>query len=101
MSWFTPFFFFFFFLVTPSHGDRWRCEWVEEAAGRSWLEPDPVLVPKLVHALQAQITDATMQAPLLHATPLSSKGARCHAGASALIYGKNKQCRSHSPGWKR
>ena len=37
---------FFFFFFTPSHGDRWRCEWVEEAAGRSWLEPDPVLVPK-------------------------------------------------------
>ena len=33
-----------FFFVTPSHGDRWHCEWVEEAAGRSWLEPDPVLV---------------------------------------------------------
>ena len=32
------FFFVVVFLGTPSHGDRWRCEWVEEAAGRSWLE---------------------------------------------------------------
>ena len=28
---------FFFFFVTPCHGDRWRCEWVEEKVGACGL----------------------------------------------------------------